>query len=265
DLTHQKIADFLGVNGLFNPRILDLLRAANIWQLELTDSVVDEAGLNLLGRELLQVFIKPNSFGKLSVMDLRDTPLRDIDLTYVHHLSGLAVLLLDNTGIGNEAMYHLVSLRRTLTDLHVRTNPAIDDDAVPALLMLNKLRSLSLYGTSVEMPGLRRFARTINQEDRHLDIEIPVPCEEYIEDMASKYMINPHPPLIVDPAACDSLSVAALKRNLSEHANYNNTIIASGTKVEMAVRLRGILETRKMDLLVRTMLWGEEGQESVEV
>ncbi|TFK50185.1 hypothetical protein OE88DRAFT_1632051, partial [Heliocybe sulcata] len=252
-------------SGLFNPRILDLLRAANIWQLELTDSAVDAAGLNLSGRELLQVFLKPNSFARLAIMDLRDTSLQDIDLTYLHHLPLLAVLLLDNTGIGNEAIFHIVSLRRTLTDIHVRSNPAIDDDAVPALLMLTHLRSLSLYGTSVGMPGLRRFARTINQEDRHLDIEIPAACEEYIEDMASKYMINPRPPLIVEPGACDSLSVAALKRNLGEHANYNKAIVTSGTKAEMMGRLKGLLEARKMDLLVRAMVWGEEGQESLEV
>ncbi|EPQ53955.1 hypothetical protein GLOTRDRAFT_44490, partial [Gloeophyllum trabeum ATCC 11539] len=201
----------------------------------------------------------PNSYATLKIIDLRDTPLRDIDIAYLHHLPALAALLLDDTGIGNEAMYHLVSLRRTLTDLHVRNNPRIDDDAVPALLLLSKLRSLSLYGTSVGMAGLRRFAGTIHEEDRHLDIEIPVACDEYIEDISAKYMIDPRPPLITDPAACASLSVAALRRNLTEHAAYNDAIVAGGTKGEMVERLERILETRRMDLLVRAMVWGEDG------
>lgn len=71
-------------------------------------------------------------------------------------------------------------------------------------------------------------------------------------------MINPQPPLIVDPAACATLSVSALKRNLAEHAVFNLTIIASGTKAELVARLKSILEMRQMDMLVREMICGED-------
>jgi hypothetical protein len=74
--------------------------------------------------------------------------------------------------------------------------------------------------------------------------------------MQSKYMINPKPPLIVEPSACSALSVSALKRNLVEHSVFNPTILASGSKSELVARLQNILETRKMDLLVRDMMWG---------
>lgn len=75
--------------------------------------------------------------------------------------------------------------------------------------------------------------------------------------MDSKYMIEPKAPLIVDPAACAALSVTALKRNLSEHAIFNPDILVSGTKAELMERLKKILESRKMDLLVRDMMWGD--------
>jgi hypothetical protein len=76
--------------------------------------------------------------------------------------------------------------------------------------------------------------------------------------MHSKYMIKPEAPLIVDPTACVTLSVSALKRNLIEHAVFNPAIIASGTKAELVARLKNILETRQMDMLVKEMICGEE-------
>jgi hypothetical protein len=75
--------------------------------------------------------------------------------------------------------------------------------------------------------------------------------------MHSKYMINPKAPLIVEPNVCKALSVSALKRNLAEHAVFNPTIIASGSKAELVARLETILETRRMDMLVRDMMWGD--------
>lgn len=75
--------------------------------------------------------------------------------------------------------------------------------------------------------------------------------------MRHKYMINPQAPYIVEPSACSSLSVAALKRNLTLHATFNAEIITTGSKPELVARLKGILETRKLDILVREMIWGE--------
>jgi len=75
--------------------------------------------------------------------------------------------------------------------------------------------------------------------------------------MRFKYMINPKAPLIVEPTACPALSISALKRNLAEHAVFNPTILTNGSKAELVARLENILETRKMDILVRDMMWGE--------
>ena len=49
------------------------------------------------------VFTRPYSFHHLSELTLSDVPLDDFDLVHVHHLPQLAILHLNNTGIGNEA------------------------------------------------------------------------------------------------------------------------------------------------------------------
>jgi hypothetical protein len=68
----------------------------------------------------------------------------------------------------------------------------------------------------------------------------------------------PSPPLITNPSVADSLSIAALKRNLAAHATFNDSIVATGTKKEMMARLKAILLVRQMDLIVKEMLCGDE-------
>jgi hypothetical protein len=106
---------------------------------------------------------------------------------------------LNNTGISNEAyvprpspsfpkpqfhpnsVFLLIALKRSLTQLCIALNPLITDDAVPAFLLLHKLTFLSILDTAINMPGLRRLARTIHDEDRVIDIEIPTVCELYVD------------------------------------------------------------------------------------
>jgi hypothetical protein len=78
----------------------------------------------------------------------------------------------------------------------------------------------------------------------------------------SKYLVRPTPPLIVDANICRHLSIAALERNLAKHAECNPDIFTSGTHAEMVERLGKILETREMDLLVRTIVWDDEDVDS---
>lgn len=75
----------------------------------------------------------------------------------------------------------MVPLKRTLTQLSIATNPEIDDDAIPAVLLLSKLSFISILDTNIDMPGIRRLAKTIYDEDRIVDIEIPSACERYID------------------------------------------------------------------------------------
>lgn len=77
-------------------------------------------------------------------------------------------------------------------------------------------------------------------------------------DIHSQYLEFPSPPLITNPQSCAQLSLAALKRNLEAHAACNPSILATGTRPEMVQRLSEILKTRKLDLLVKDMLSGNE-------
>ncbi|KAJ7111202.1 hypothetical protein C8R43DRAFT_1041770 [Mycena crocata] len=260
DLSHQVVTDFLGEHGLLNVRVITVLRTSEIYRLTMGESMGDEDGLNIAGKDVLPVFSKPNSFLFLSELSFSGTRIHDIDLVHIHHLPRLATLLLNNTGIGNEAIYHLVALKRSLLQLSIATNPHIDDDAIPAIILLSKLSFLTILDTSIDMPGVRRLAQIIFDENRVIDIEIPSACERYVDHLNERYLVDPAPPLIDNPEVVPELSVAALKRNLTAHAAFNPTIIAVGTKVEMTDRLKRILETRQMDLLVREMIQGGDGE-----
>ena len=74
-----------------------------------------------------------------------------------------------------------MSLKRTLSRLSLAKNPDINNEAVPAILLLSKLSFLSIFDTSIEMIGLRRLAETIFEDNRIMDIEIPFVCEAYID------------------------------------------------------------------------------------
>jgi hypothetical protein len=68
------------------------------------------------------------------------------------------------------------------------------------------------------------------------------------------YKVNLQPPLVCDPSAVDDLSLSALKRNLTAHAACNDAIGTSGTKTELAERLKRLLSVRQIDMLVRGMI-----------
>ena len=82
--------------------------------------------------------------------------------------------------------------------------------------------------------------------------------------MHEQYLLHPAPPLISDPDIVSMLSKAALSRNLAARAAINSSIISTGLSNEMEERLRRILEVRNLDLAVREMLVGQEGEKIVE-
>jgi len=171
-------------------------------------------------------------------------------------------------------VFLLVNLKEKLRYLDLAQNPKIDDDAIPAILLLTNLEYLSILATGIDMPGLRRLATVVYAEDRDIDIEIPFRCEKYIDswvvlsrrvqlteerstDLDKQYLVNPVAPLITDPSACSLLSNASLIRNLDAHSAVNTSIVPTGTRSELIERLTKLLERRQMDLIVRTMICGE--------
>lgn len=85
-----------------------------------------------------------------------------------------------------QRVFILTTIKRTLTHLSISSNPLITNDAVPALLVLSHLSFLSILDTSIDMHGLRLLAKTIQREERAIDIQIPIVCDEYID---SKFLL----------------------------------------------------------------------------
>ncbi|KAG7090067.1 hypothetical protein E1B28_011684 [Marasmius oreades] len=278
---HQGVADFLGEQGLLNEGVMEMLRTSEIRRLEMAPTLADEDGLNLGGKDAFKVFAKPNSFLFLAEISFSGTPINDVDLLHLIRLPKLKRLWLEDTGIGDQAIYHLTGLRSTLCTLSVASNPRISDDSVPALILLARLQFLSLIGTGIGMVGLRKLASAVNREKRVIDVEIPEKCETYVVNLETnaRYLLHIQPPLISIPSLCDQLSIGALKRNLEAHL----AVLAAGvqppvvqpqfrlpgasvtavteisdfmTKEEMRERLSGILRMREVDLLVKGMVFG---------
>ncbi|KAI3605653.1 hypothetical protein WG66_011992 [Moniliophthora roreri] len=279
DCSHQGVVDFLGEEGLLNERVMEMFRTSEIKRLDMASSLADEDGLNIGGYDIIKVFSKPNSFLFLLEISFNGTRVRDMDLLHILRLPRLKRLCLDNTGIGNEAIYHLTALQHTLCSLSLAHNPGITDDAVPALVLLSKLGFLCLVGTSIGMVGLRRLAVVVGKEGRAVDVEIPESCELYIVNLESsaRYVLYPQPPLISSPLLCMHLSIGALQRNLEAHfaaaarvatakvlkARSQLRVVdnvvpltESLTKEEMREKLEGILRMREADLLVKGMVFG---------
>ncbi|TFY72832.1 hypothetical protein EVG20_g195 [Dentipellis fragilis] len=259
-VNYQRVADLLASGGHLTGDVLRLLRKSNIQRLDLSASVIEES--NRI--DTLHVLGSPNAFRNVKILLLDGASIEAYDLTHIHHLPQLQSLNICDTNVGNEAVYHVVALRPTLTELLISGNPGIDDDAIPAFILLRGLVRLSLAGTSVTMKGLRRLVLTFREDDpdRMLDLDIPAECEQYLYDLEDQYLLCPRPPFITDPAVCEHLTVAALKRNLAEHAARNPEIDVNGSKAQLMLRLQELLEVRKADLLVREMVW-KSGEDEV--
>jgi hypothetical protein len=103
-LTPQKIMDFLVNNGHLNVATLDILRFSDVERVSFPRSFFNrENGLNLGGNEIYSVFGKPDVFRSLSRISFSGIRLLDSDIIHFHHLPRLSTLLLDETGITNEA------------------------------------------------------------------------------------------------------------------------------------------------------------------
>jgi hypothetical protein len=145
---------------------------------------------NILALEA--VFRKSHNFRALSILVLEYVPLTDDDLLHIHHLPSLEELNLNYTGVCDTGyaslcralyflypparVFYLVALRHTLTTLKLRGNKSVTDNALPALLLISRLRMLGLRGTTISMTGLRRL---IPFSESFLDV--PADCEAYID------------------------------------------------------------------------------------
>lgn len=73
------------------------------------------------------------------------------------------------------SVFHLIALKRTLTRLSLASNPDINNDAVPALLLLSKLSLLSILRTGIDEDGLFRLPQFIQEANQPVDGEYLTP------------------------------------------------------------------------------------------
>lgn len=59
-------------------------------------------------------------------------------------------------------------------------NPDINNDAVPAILVLHRVSYLSIQDTGIDMAGLRKIAEVVDKDKRVIRIRLPFSCENYI-------------------------------------------------------------------------------------
>lgn len=74
-----------------------------------------------------------------------------------------------------------MALKHKLRYLDLSGNLSIDDDSIPALILFENLRYLSVSGTGVLMPGLRKLAVAVKRGERVIDVKIPTTCKDYID------------------------------------------------------------------------------------
>lgn len=185
---------------------------------------------------------------------------------------------------------HLVSLRKSLTELYIGANPRVYDDVVTPLLMLSKLSRLSLVDTGVSLQGLRRFAISVDRagqayprihvspewvnylRSKHYDcnqigpflflflLNACIPENAGLEN----YQLEIRPPLIDDPSQCRRLSLIALKINLSLQAKCDTVLLETATKEELTSRLEDFLLIRRADILLQEFVFGVGGDMDID-
>lgn len=244
----QDAANLITKNDCWTPELLDCFRASKLTSLELSSQAArfGEFVIREPFSEIVKKLFQQDQFSNLTVISFRNTQLSNDDVAFLRILSHLESLDLTGTGVGTQSLHHLVCHRHTLKRLNLSYNPLIDDDARVALSAFPNLAGIYLRGTSITMPGLRRFVQGVLPQSCRL-LSIPEQCINYLTTQQEKYMIDIPEGYVQDPARVDALTLSALKRNLEFHGKANKDIHVTGTKAELSNRLFVILSNRIAD------------------
>ncbi|CCX16522.1 hypothetical protein FPQ18DRAFT_403143 [Pyronema domesticum] len=196
---------------------------------------------------LLKPFFSFSISTSLTTLSFRNRYLTTSSISLLRMIPALVSLDLTATSITNHALYHL-TVHTSLSLLNLNNNPSITDDVRPVFSALPSLRSLYLRGTSFTTPALRRLVTEDLPKGCRL-LSIPAPTIEALNSRGERYCmeIPQGEGYLEDPAVVGNQGVEVLRRNLELHKRCNKDIQTSGTKVELAGRLRGVLEKRRGD------------------
>ncbi|CAI2169666.1 1956_t:CDS:2 [Funneliformis geosporum] len=266
----NKIYVWLEESGLLNYEVLKEFRAVEaVTSLDLTYTfenlkrditnktfVIDDSlELHIIQNtnRLLSVFGLPNGFQYLKSFKLSFMPIEDSYFNNLRGLKNLDELVIESTGIGNEALCHLVALKSNLTFLNITGNKKIDDDSISILVLFEKLEVLLLNKTSISMDGIRKLISETQSTDLS-QISIPSSCRKYLKRRYEIYCVKHKEGMKVDPSKVQFMSLLEIRQQLMFHYTVNNYINIVGHKEELEETLREILTRRNYDAKVMLLV-----------
>jgi hypothetical protein len=205
---------------------------------------------------LVSVFGLPNGFKYLKSLKLSYIPIKDSYFNNFRNLN-LDELVIDNTGIGDEALAYLVALKDNLCLLNITGNYKITDDSIFILVLFEKLVVLLLDDTSISMDGIRKLVSKTTSIDLS-QISIPSTCRKYLNKRKEIYCVEHKQGMKVDPLEVKFMSLSEIRQQLMFHHEVNNNINIVGSKEELEELLREILKRRRDDAKVMLLTGGRD-------
>ncbi|CAG8521082.1 3769_t:CDS:2 [Funneliformis caledonium] len=206
---------------------------------------------------LVSAFCLPNGFQYLKSLKLSFMPIEDSYFNNFRGLRNLDELVIEGTGIGNEALSHLVALKSNLTFLNITGNQKINDDSVVILVLFEKLIVLLLNDTSISMHGIRKFVSETKSTDLS-QLSIPSSCRKYLIKRNEIYCVEHKEGMKVDPSKVQFMDLLEIRQQLMFHYAVNNHINIVGSKDELEDSLREILTRRYYDAKIMMLAGGRD-------
>jgi len=206
---------------------------------------------------LVSVFNLPHGFQHLKSLKLSFMPIDDSYFNNLRGLKNLDELVIEDTGIGNEALSHLVALKNNLCFLNVTGNRKINDDSVPILVLFEKLVVLLLNDTTISMDGIRKFVSETSSTELS-QISIPPLCRKYLNKRNEIYCVEHKEGMKVDPLEVEFMSLSEIRQQLMFHYKVNNNINIVGLKEELEELLKEILKRRHNDAKAMQLAGGRD-------
>ncbi|RIA85091.1 hypothetical protein C1645_831299 [Glomus cerebriforme] len=218
---------------------------------------IDPNSMQNAANRLISVFGLPYGFKHLKSLKLSFMPIDDSYFNNLRGLKNLDELVIDNTGIGNEALAHLIALKDNLCLLNITGNKKINDDSIFILVLLKKLVVLLLDATSISMDGIRKFVSKTTSTDLS-QISIPSSCRKYLNKRKEIYCVEHKHGMKGDSLEVKFMSLSEIRRQLMFHYEVNNNINIVGSKEELEETLREILTRRHNDAKAMLLAGGRD-------
>jgi hypothetical protein len=206
---------------------------------------------------LVSVFSLPYGFQHLKSLKLSFMPIKDSYFNNLRGLKNLDELVIDSTGIGNEALTHIVALKDNLCLLNITGNKRIDDDSIFILVLFEKLVVLLLDDTSISMDGIRKFVFNTTSIDLS-QMSIPSSCRKYLNKRKEIYCVEHKQGMKIDPLEVKFMSLSETRQQLMFHYKVNNNINIVGSKEELEELLIEILRRRRSDAKAMLLAGGRD-------